>query len=273
MRGGTSTLFLTMKCAPGLSPLARGHLYTIGSICIQTRSIPACAGAPSLVAGIVGMSRVYPRLRGGTPCRATQRAHMIGLSPLARGHQPLRDTIEANRGSIPACAGAPGGDEKDEQQTTVYPRLRGGTENVDTSTPAGRGLSPLARGHLLDRRRAARVRGSIPACAGAPGSARDALGVVKVYPRLRGGTFRHSCAVPKRQGLSPLARGHRLRFTDPVFHRRSIPACAGAPPRASASFGGGRVYPRLRGGTCVDAALERLPDGLSPLARGHPGAG
>ena len=74
----------------------------------------------------------------------------------------------------------------------------------------------------------------------------------------------------KISGLSPLARGNRFRKTGLQMLPRPIPARAGEPsPLGSAALQPG-AYPRSRGGTEVRPSLNRLPQGLSPLARGNP---
>ena len=50
----------------------------------------------------------------------------------------------------------------------VYPRVCGGTWDVDYNDGAVKGLSPRVRGNLLPALREGRAVGSIPACAGEP---------------------------------------------------------------------------------------------------------
>ena len=52
------------------------------------------------------------------------------------------------------------------------------------------GLSPRVRGNLAQLPAAAFACGSIPACAGEPALGHFSVGVVKVYPRVCGGTAR-----------------------------------------------------------------------------------
>ena len=51
---------------------------------------------------------------------------------------------------------------------TVYPRVRGGTTLRDRQTVANPGLSPRARGNLVQLVAGVALLGSIPACAGEP---------------------------------------------------------------------------------------------------------
>ena len=73
----------------------------------------------------------------------------------------------------------------------------------------------------------------------------------------------------RKEGLSPLARGHRFKIKGVEHRRGSIPACAGAPHAAGRSGATPEVYPRLRGGTSGAHAHGCPLGGLSPLARGH----
>jgi len=91
------------------------------------------------------------------------------------------------------------------------------------------GLSPLARGNQVCCALQAGPRGSIPACAGEPASARRCGPPWRVYPRLRGGTAQPGELLPERKGLSPLARGNRPAQRATAGGQRSIPACAGEP--------------------------------------------
>ena len=52
---------------------------------------------------------------------------------------------------------------------------------------------------------------------------------------------------------------------------RSIPACAGEPPRPGRRRGYGLVYPRVCGGTRYSPWTRRISTGLSPRVRGNPG--
>ena len=111
------------------------------------------------------------------------------------------------------------------------------------------GLSPRVRGNRLVRLvRAARL-GSIPACAGEPYTGRLDGAVMKVYPRVCGGTDRGHRPGVAGEGLSPRVRGNEVMVClaktfvglsprvrgNPVVGAEqrqlagSIPACAGEP--------------------------------------------
>ena len=64
--GGTSGLLNPARWNTGLSPRVRGNLVASASDGLAIRSIPACAGEPSLRAAAAASMRVYPRVCGGT---------------------------------------------------------------------------------------------------------------------------------------------------------------------------------------------------------------
>ena len=85
--GGTQQQNLDNVRAKGLSPRGRGNLKAQGVHSLANGSIPAWAGEPPVATFLSAMSRVYPRVGGGT----SQRRRHTGLG----------------RGSIPAWAGEP----------------------------------------------------------------------------------------------------------------------------------------------------------------------
>jgi len=190
LRGGTAGCPVAAALCSGLSPLARGNLELDLLDRLFVGSIPACAGEPGGLRSFRVSIGVYPRLRGGTSTPARVRlptwvyprlrggtewvtpdpSPSQGLSPLARGNPLGAAALDGQHGSIPACAGEPGWIGFRHHGWRVYPRLRGGTSTCDNEHTAASGLSPLARGNLLEAKRALGVAGSIPACAGEPGT-------------------------------------------------------------------------------------------------------
>ena len=69
-------------------------------------------------------------------------------------------------------------------------------------------------------------------------------------------------------GLSPLARGTLVWFAVEWDFYRFIPAGAGNTRQKALSEFYDAVYPRWRGEHITNVRVERLNDGLSPLARG-----
>ena len=92
-----------------------------------------------------------------------------------------------------------------------------------------------------------------------------------VYPRVCGGTFCPTALSLSDPGLSPRVRGNRLEEYYEARTEGSIPACAGEPRGASNVRGVCRVYPRVCGGTWIDAGYHAFIEGLSPRVRGNLG--
>ena len=132
-------------------------------------------------------------------------------------------------------------------QTQVYPRWRG--EHISSRTRASfrLGLSPLARGtlhgfgFLFDGRR------FIPAGAGNTYIRAKNKATATVYPRWRGEHIYQNISFYSHGGLSPLARGTRIKHGLTRRAARFIPAGAGNTPRLFKRGRRGSVYPRWRG--------------------------
>ena len=111
--------------------------------------------------------------------------------------------------------------------------------------------------------------GSIPACAGEPsGTARGPV-PPRVYPRVCGGTqpvFLRGSLYP---GLSPRVRGNHGLVRQYHVRERSIPACAGEPPRRKVTAPGAEVYPRVCGGTCATSLKATSRQRSIPAGAGN----
>ena len=106
--GGTYDSVDDCEALLGLSPRVRGNRVPPPAVMSLDRSIPACAGEPSLPSSYSPFSWVYPRVCGGTLARIAFADIRDGLSPRVRGN-PLQLRQGENRHrSIPACAGEPG---------------------------------------------------------------------------------------------------------------------------------------------------------------------
>ena len=125
----------------------------------------------------------------------------------------------------------------------------GGTPSSPTIKEDPQGLSPRVRGNLLDSRPVARLKRSIPACAGEPRTRSGSWWCWTVYPRVCGGT--------------PVPRPGQCR------NQGSIPACAGEPAATLGCRWMVQVYPRVCGGTLGGLPRRRRFDGLSPRVRGN----
>ena len=73
------------------------------------------------------MTRVYPRVCGGTYTHMRKNKQWIGLSPRVRGNRRFVRTGRCSRRSIPACAGEPRHQARSRRVEEVYPRVCGGT--------------------------------------------------------------------------------------------------------------------------------------------------
>ena len=160
--------------------------------------------------GLVSLRRLSPRVRGNP------------LTPLT----PLHLT-----GSIPACAGEPHFVPLFSSSSRVYPRVCGGTTDVNLTTIQEAGLSPRVRGNPLSPKSMDVGTGSIPACAGEPGCRTSPDRPHGVYPRVCGGTDDIGWLSLVDKGLSPRVRGNPREAEPAGAQVGSIPACAGEPLR------------------------------------------
>ena len=233
----------------GLSPRVRGNLTWIIVDFGDKRSIPACAGEPSSDSRHHGVSKVYPRVCGGTYYRAGVAIRCQGLSPRVRGNPPVMVALGLPERSIPACAGEPQLSPHQPQSQGVYPRVCGGTVARLSSHRIVSGLSPRVRGNQGKETYVDPISRSIPACAGEPTCRRTRRSPPWVYPRVCGGTAWQPRPVQLDGGLSPRVRGNHELLRRHLWRRRSIPACAGEPSASPPTSPGGWVYPRVCGGT------------------------
>ena len=231
-------------------------------------SIPASAGEPCVDSPSTALPTVYPRVRGGARPHQHRPALHSGLSPRPRGSRFVPRIGVAGDGSIPASAGEPVLKMSCSRWQWVYPRVRGGAEQVCNGRLHQGGLSPRPRGSHRVIAILKPLGGSIPASAGEPSWVRVAVVSWGVYPRVRGGAQVQHIETCRIQGLSPRPRGSRRK----VFRRQrsggSIPASAGEPTAATASGTSSKVYPRVRGGAQVQAGRLKVMTGLSPRPRG-----
>ena len=84
--GGTEKTGGCSATNDGLSPRVRGNLCSRLPSVVRHGSIPACAGEPTMSYGHRWLSRVYPRVCGGTVFRGHDRRIRDGLSPRVRGN-------------------------------------------------------------------------------------------------------------------------------------------------------------------------------------------
>ena len=247
--GGTRRPSPLRGCMSGLSPRVRGNRTDNVASQLCQGSIPACAGEPVPYPLSLCRYGVYPRVCGGTIVTVASNIPATGLSPRVRGNRHRRTGMVERLGSIPACAGEPLRDARHVGAGPVYPRVCGGTPSEEPLGADADGLSPRVRGNHCGRAVRATARGSIPACAGEPIWIGASGLVVKVYPRVCGGTFTILVTAARMRGLSPRVRGNLLQGGVTGQTRRSIPACAGEPAYDHTDLVFVPVYPRVCGGT------------------------
>ena len=105
--GGTWRDHPDLQAEAGLSPRVRGNLALRKEDGGYTGSIPACAGEPLRTGYLRPLSRVYPRVCGGTMSYAAFWSSLNGLSPRVRGNRCNAFPVSPRFRSIPACAGEP----------------------------------------------------------------------------------------------------------------------------------------------------------------------
>ena len=125
--GETAFVQPAQQCPHGLSPRVRGNLPIGVQVRLSIRSIPACAGKPTLESCPVTFSAIYPRVCGETTINGLATFNYAGLSPRVRGNRIDAMTSLTDVGSIPACAGKPHLPRQSSPGESVYPRVCGET--------------------------------------------------------------------------------------------------------------------------------------------------
>ena len=171
----------------------------------------------------------------------------LGRSPRARGRRTQPTNIVSMDRSIPACAGKAPRPGPRAWPDRVDPRVRGEGRIQGAWERMTTGRSPRARGRLAHRRRAPKIIGSIPACAGKAVVCRSGSALHRVDPRVRGEGMAWALCTVHFLGRSPRARGRRLQADTDQPAGGSIPACAGKAGSGPVSNHRHRVDPRVRG--------------------------
>ncbi len=195
----------------GLSPLARGTptLHFVDPPYL--RFIPAGAGNTQQLEQYVQTGKVYPRWRGEHRACASAFSRSSGLSPLARGTPCRQRSGDKRKRFIPAGAGNTAGGRYYSRINAVYPRWRGEHISVLRRISARNGLSPLARGTPSSSCLTCSSLRFIPAGAGNTPCALKTPCRLSVYPRWRGEHQPNILIHAALCGLSPLARGTRIK--------------------------------------------------------------
>ncbi|VEA29682.1 Domain of uncharacterised function (DUF2825) [Salmonella enterica subsp. enterica] len=131
---------------------------------------------------------------------------------------------------IPAGAGNTYAMGSKDNARAVYPRWRGEHHLCATRFIRGRGLSPLARGTRGFSHPEPRHARFIPAGAGNTTKSAARSPALTVYPRWRGEHLPIVVSAASEHGLSPLARGTRLKATIITTHFAVYPRWRGEHP-------------------------------------------
>ena len=196
------------------------------------------------------LRRVHPRVCGESCATPVMRMWRLGPSPRVRGSEIeisgfARRTGPSPRvrgilrrgarglprvGSIPACAGNPTSTSRPPRTSRVHPRVCGESLSQMESGGLAKGPSPRVRGIPVLVIAAVGRRGSIPACAGNPGThlrpvascrgpprvrgiraeGRPLMGACRVHPRVCGESSVRLPADLSVRGPSPRVRGIRM---------------------------------------------------------------
>ncbi len=214
------------------------------------------------------MARAHPRVRGEHAPPGSAHSVWAGSSPRARGARLPRAQARRVRGLIPACAGSTVTIAHPASATAAHPRVRGEHRAVLPECRGEEGSSPRARGALGGRASRRRAGGLIPACAGSTGRPGIPAPRGRAHPRVRGEHQDRGSASAADVGSSPRARGARQGLFELPHLSGLIPACAGSTPPPRRSSRAIRAHPRVRGEHVEDLAVDQIPAGSSPRARG-----
>ena len=191
-----------------------------------------------------------------------------GPSPRVRGSPCVCPRRLLPAGSIPACAGKPDQHAPIRPQTAVHPRVCGEAAAVEREDDHGKGPSPRVRGSQGVSQGADERPGSIPACAGKPGSTPGGRPGRGVHPRVCGEALRADPRGVRAQGPSPRVRGSRHPVAADRGGVGSIPACAGKPCASNSRSSETTVHPRVCGEAVEWLRDQGLVEGPSPRVRG-----
>ena len=191
------------RVARGPSPRVRGSLLAGDRHPLLPGSIPACAGKPMRALPARRTSGVHPRVCGEASAACSCLSSARGPSPRVRGSPLHLDLRRLGHGSIPACAGKPKGMVTGGGKLGVHPRVCGEASPSVRLRHGCRGPSPRVRGCRLPCRVRHAPAGSIPACAGKPGTNGAPRRRAGVHPRVCGEASRPAGLREGSPGPSP----------------------------------------------------------------------
>ena len=211
----------------GSSPLTRGKQSGRAHGHRRDRLIPAHAGKTAASQCTRLGIRAHPRSRGENHDGAQEETLTGGSSPLTRGKLEVDERHTHVRRLIPAHAGKTPWRISSLRYAEAHPRSRGENGKIGSRAANLDGSSPLTRGKLGRDDLDGDAPRLIPAHAGKTWSLIFGAESIKAHPRSRGeneDNLRvHSCP----SGSSPLTRGKRRPYGEPLGIVRLIPAHAG----------------------------------------------
>ena len=267
--GGDLAKTLTGTQKSGPSPRVRGRPRPIDCRARRGGSIPACAG--ETLSGTLNAvtSRVHPRVCGGDRSSVCSSVLAQGPSPRVRGRLHTGTRPRRRRGSIPACAGETGHDNKSPSPDRVHPRVCGGDSTAGLWSALGGGPSPRVRGRLKSMLFVEFAIRSIPACAGETLRQSSLNFHPRVHPRVCGGDSSAASFHGPMKGPSPRVRGRHCGARVYAVPLGSIPACAGETRTNGVMRAFRRVHPRVCGGDALRLSASASDGGPSPRVRGR----
>ena len=170
----------------GSSPRVRGTPPKAAKERDRRRFIPACAGNAVPHPKELQASMVHPRVCGERGQAMANPGEMYGSSPRVRGTPILHPLFVADSRFIPACAGNAAAERREDQMSTVHPRVCGERECRLVTTTRPTGSSPRVRGTQGARWLYRAERRFIPACAGNACRALPLATHAAVHPRVCG---------------------------------------------------------------------------------------
>ena len=166
-------------------------------------------------------------MRGERHCGRHHRADVNGSSPHARGTLRCANVRYKHQRFIPACAGNAIGTQRNFDNHTVHPRMRGERFFLTRVNNVVFGSSPHARGTPVGEFARPEISRFIPACAGNATPPISKMAVSAVHPRMRGERRNIVYNIIVTHGSSPHARGTLAGEVQYQTVNRFIPACAG----------------------------------------------
>ena len=197
----------------GPSPRVRGSHDERLSRDVGERSIPACAGKPSIWPVVAYPARVHPRVCGEAGGARGVGAGEWGPSPRVRGSLGRDAGARADRGSIPACAGKPSSTPAQSVAAQVHPRVCGEAP-ASAALPPSRRVHPRVCGEAKPKvKHRYMPRGPSRVCGEATAGSRGSGRWNGPSPRVRGSLREPSRSAPRDRSI-PRVRGSLCQITD-----------------------------------------------------------